>query len=61
MVKGMRDGLFTGKKFSDYFSPSKEDFVQARRMINSLDKADEIASYVRKFYKALKSASEAMV
>ena len=57
MVKGMRDGLFTGKKLSDYFTDSKEDFVQARRMINSLDKAEEIAGYARKFHTALKGAS----
>jgi putative chitinase len=57
MVKGMRDGLFTGKKFSDYFTASKEDFVQARRMINSLDKADEIAKHARTFYAALKGAA----
>lgn len=57
MVKGMRDGLFTGKKLSDYFTASKEDFVQARRMINSLDKAEEIAGYARKFHAALKGAA----
>lgn len=57
MAKGMRDGLFTGKKFSDYFTAAKEDWVQARRMINGLDKADEIASYAKKFYAALKGAS----
>lgn len=57
MVKGMRDGIFTGKKFSDYFSTSKEDWVQARRMVNSLDKADEIARYAKLFHSALKDAS----
>ncbi len=57
MVKGMRDGLFTGKKFSDYFTSSKEDFVQARRMINSLDKAEEIAKHARTFHAALKGAA----
>lgn len=57
MVKGMRDGIFTGKKFSDYFTPSKEDWVQARRMVNSLDKADEIARYAKLFHAALKEAS----
>jgi len=57
MVKGMRDGLFTSNKFSDYFTASKEDFVQARRMINSLDKAEEIAGYARKFHAALKGAA----
>lgn len=57
MVKGMRDGIFTGKKFSDYFTSSKEDFVQARRMVNSLDKAEEIAKHAKTFYAALKASS----
>lgn len=57
MVKGMRDGLFTGKKFSDYFGTNAQ-WVQARRMINSLDKADEIAAYAQKFHTALQSASK---
>lgn len=56
MVKGMRDGLFTGKKFSDYFGTNAQ-WVQARRMINSLDKAEEISAYAQKFHTALKAAS----
>lgn len=57
MVEGMRDGLFTGKKFSDYFGTNAQ-WVQARRMINSLDKAQEIANYAMKFHTALQSASK---
>jgi putative chitinase len=34
MFIGMKEGLFTGKKFADYFNPTKEDWVNARRMIN---------------------------
>lgn len=56
MVKGMRDGSFTGKKFSDYFG-STAQWVQARRMINSLDRAEYIAGFAQKFYSALKAAS----
>lgn len=56
MVKGMRDGSFTGKKFSDYFG-SMAQWVQARRMINSLDRAEEIAGFAQKFHSALKAAS----
>lgn len=57
MVEGMRDGLFTGKKFSDYFGTNAQ-WVQARRMINGLDKAQEIANYAMKFHTALQSASK---
>lgn len=56
MVKGMRDGSFTGKKFSDYFG-STAQWVQARRMINSLDRAEDIAGFAQKFHSALKAAS----
>lgn len=56
MVKGMRDGSFTGKKFSDYFGATAQ-WVQARRMINSLDRADDIAGFAQKFHSALKAAS----
>jgi putative chitinase len=56
MVKGMRDGSFTGKKFSDYFGTTAQ-WVQARRMINSLDRAEEIGGFAQKFHTALKAAS----
>lgn len=56
MVKGMREGSFTGKKFSDYFG-STAQWVQARRMINGLDRAEEIAGFAQKFHSALKAAS----
>lgn len=56
MVKGMRDGSFTGKKFSDYFG-STAQWVQARRMINGLDRAEEIAGFAQKFHSALKASS----
>jgi len=54
---GMRDGLFTGKKLSDYFNQTKTDWVNARRIINSLDRADEIARDAQKFFAAIKKAA----
>nr|QIG67162.1 lysozyme-like protein [Rhizobium phage RHph_TM26] len=56
-VVGMRDGLFTTKKLADYFNASQTDFVQARRIINSLDRADDIARDAEKFLNAIKMAS----
>jgi predicted chitinase len=53
LFTGMEKGLFTGKKFGDYFSKTKEDWVNARRIINALDKAPQIADYGRKFYRAI--------
>lgn len=46
---GMVRGLFTGKKLSDYFN-EKTDWINARKIINGLDKAEMIANYARKIY-----------
>ena len=53
LFEGMRDGIFTGKKFSDYFDGAREDWINARRIINGLDCAENIAMYARKFYAAI--------
>lgn len=50
---GMIKGLFTGKKLADYFTGVKEDWVNARRIINGVDKAQLIAGYARTFYAAI--------
>ena len=50
---GMANGSFTGKKLGDYFSPLKEDWVNARRIINALDKANIIGDYARRYYAAI--------
>ena len=43
LVHGMVKGTFTGKKLSDYISEQKQDYVGARRIINSQDCAEAIA------------------
>ena len=53
MFIGMKEGIFTGKKFADYFSPTKEDWVSARQIINGLDKANTIAGHAKKYYGAI--------
>lgn len=55
MVKGMRDGIFTGRKLSDYFG-STTDWVSARKIINGLDRAGDIANYAQQFYKGVQAA-----
>lgn len=57
MVKAMKEGIFTGKKLSDYFNASTEDWVNARRTVNGTDRAADIAKYAKVFYAALKEAS----
>lgn len=50
---GMRTGLFTGKKLSDYFNSDKSDSKNARRIINGLDKTELIIGYYNKFYNSI--------
>lgn len=49
MIDGMVKGTFTGKKLSDYFNAKKEDPVNARRIINGMDRAEQIAGYYDQF------------
>lgn len=58
MSLGMHKGYFTSKKLSDYINAKECDFVNARRIINRLDKADTIANYARRFYTILKNSLE---
>lgn len=51
----MQVGLYTGKRLKNYFSDKKEDWVNARKIINGLDKAELISSYGKKFMAALKA------
>lgn len=53
MFYGMINGSFTSKKFADYFNNSKEEWAEARRIINGKDKANLIADYGKKFYSAI--------
>lgn len=53
MFLGMEEGLFTGVGFDRYFNPTKGDWVNARKIINGLDKANLIADEARTFYAAI--------
>jgi hypothetical protein len=48
MSFGMRNGSFTGKKLGDYINDAKCDYLNARRIINALDKAALIRTYAEK-------------
>ncbi len=52
LVHGFKTGAFTGKKITDYIRAGKTDFINARRCINALDRAEEIAALAEKFLKA---------
>ena len=49
----MMEGRFTGAKLSRYFNPTKEAWVNARRIINGVDKANLIATYGKAYDAAL--------
>lgn len=53
------DGDFTGKSFSDYYNPLTGDFdaVNARRVINGINRAEEIGVLHQHFAHALQEAS----
>jgi predicted chitinase len=56
MSFGMRTGMFTGKRLSDYISGARCDYRNARRIINGTDRAAEIAGYAQQFERILRSA-----
>lgn len=53
LFQGMTRGMFTGKKLADYFSPSKEDWTNARRIINGTERAELVAGYAKKYYASI--------
>jgi hypothetical protein len=58
MIVGMKKGMFTGKRLSDYINHCKKDFVGARYIVNGTDKAELIAGYAEIFEKALEASEE---
>jgi len=44
LVYGMKHGTFTGVKLDDFITPSKTDYLHARKIINGMDKAHTVAS-----------------
>lgn len=55
IVRGMIEGWFTGKALKDYIG-TKTDYINARRIINGVDKAATIAGYAGLFEKAFRIA-----
>ena len=57
LYDGMIGGWFTGVGLPKYFDVDTEDPVNARKIVNGLDKADLIAGYYASFKEALGSPS----
>ena len=56
LFDGMINGMFTGRKILVYFNDRVDDPLNARRIINGLDRAQDIASYHSGFLAALTRA-----
>lgn len=59
MRQGMAEGWFTGKSFASYLPgagpATREQFKQARRIINGTDRAGDVAGYALAFQGALQA------
>ncbi len=49
----MANGIYTGRKLSDYINANGCNFRSARKIINGLDQADLISEYAKQFLAAL--------
>lgn len=49
LVHGSKNGVFTTRKLDDYIGNGKQDFYNARRIINGTDRADLIAGYAQDY------------
>jgi putative chitinase len=56
---GNKEGWWTGRKLGDYITSTKADFINARRVVNGVDKAELIAHYAGQFLAAVVAASKA--
>lgn len=54
LVTGMMEGIFTGLKLSDFINNQTTDYTSSRRVVNSLDRADLIASFAHSINKSLR-------
>lgn len=55
LVYGFKHGSFTGKKITDYINEDKMDFCHARKCVNGMDRATEIAALAVKHLRRLEA------
>tara|TARA_R110002111_G_scaffold131308_2_gene196317 strand:+ start:344 stop:829 length:486 start_codon:yes stop_codon:yes gene_type:complete len=53
LVRGCMEGWFTGRSIPDYITLQRSDFVNARRVVNGTDRAENIAKIAEKYDSAL--------
>jgi len=56
LIDGMMNGRFTGRKLGEFVNSNRTDFVQARRVVNGLDRAEHIAQIAQGWLKFLEKA-----
>jgi predicted chitinase len=49
LAHGMTNGVFTGRRLSEFGIDGSFNFVQARKIVNGLDRADLIAAHARRY------------
>jgi len=59
LIEGMLRGSFAGHRLSDHLNEEREDWVNARRIVNGTDRAEKLAEYGRIFLAAIRPASAA--
>jgi hypothetical protein len=53
LVRGMRDGSFTGVGLNDFIVGGRRDFFNARRIVNALNRADDIRDIAQDYFNAI--------
>ena len=53
LLRGMTEGWFTGARFDWYFNDKREDWINARRIVNALIRAELVAGYSKLYFDAL--------
>jgi predicted chitinase len=53
LLYGFKHGSFTGKSLNNYCRDGVTDFVNARRVINGMDKAEQIATLAKSWQRQL--------
>lgn len=51
--EGMQHGLFTGVGLPRYFNAERTDWLNARKVINAMDRAEVVAEYAQQYYRIL--------
>lgn len=53
LVRGMVEGWFTGAKLEQFFNEDRGDWINARRIVNALDRAALVGGYAKNYLEAL--------